>query len=293
MPSSSGAVLVTGCSSGIGRATAVHLAREGYTVFATVRREADAGELRALGLSTLLPVCPLDLSRAEQIPPVLDFVAGEISRRGIRGLHALVNNAGGSAVAPVELLSLDKFRTELMTRVLGSVGMVQAFLPLIREARGRIIWIVTPAIMPTPYVTSIHACDFAVNCVARTLEIELKPWDIPNIMVRCGGIRTRAAQRTSADKEDGLAQAPPERAALYRETLRHWGEDMADFDKKRSEPEKVAELISRALSARSPRRRYSVGHMSRAAAFLESLPPPLTDRILAFRFRQPRAGTGG
>ena len=279
------AVLVTGCSSGIGRAVATGLARDGYFVFATVRREDHAEELRRLGLPGLIPVCPLDLTCLSDIPPARDAVTAELSRRGLEGLYALVNNAGGSAVAPVELLSLESLRRELLARILGSVAMVQSFLPLIRLARGRMVWIVTPAMIPTPFVTSIHACDFAVNCVARTLEMELKPWDIPNIMVRCGGIRTPAGLRTTAEVEALLAVGPVDGVALYEKALRTWAQEMAAFDRKRTEPEEVVAVVSRLLSARSPRRRYSVGYLSGAAALLAALPPSITDRILGMRFR--------
>lgn len=170
------AVLITGCSSGIGRATALQLAIHGFTVFATVRKAADAGSLRALNAPNLVPVCPLDLTNLNDISTAFNTVTDELKRRGMQGLYALINNAGGGSPAPIELMDLDKFQVELQTRVLGSVAMVQAFLPLIRQAHGRIAWIMTPALMPTPYVASIHACDFAVNCIARTLDIELKSW---------------------------------------------------------------------------------------------------------------------
>jgi NAD(P)-dependent dehydrogenase (short-subunit alcohol dehydrogenase family) len=285
-------VLITGCSSGIGRATAIRLAQRGFTVFATVRKQADAESLRslneALGTTpTLIPICPLDLTRLEQIPHVMETVTEELKRRGKEGLYAFINNAGGGSVAPIELMDLHGFRTELEARVLGSVAMVQACLPMIRRARGRIAWIVTPAIMPTPYVTSIHACDFAVNCIARTLEIELKPWSIPNIMIRCGGIKTAASPRNAAELEASFKTWPPERSALYEPALRQWQDDLAEFDAKRTEPERVAQVVFKALCAEEPRRRYSIGHMARAAAFLESLPQPIVDSILAKRFKAP------
>jgi NAD(P)-dependent dehydrogenase (short-subunit alcohol dehydrogenase family) len=277
-------VLITGCSSGIGRAIAIHLAQRGFSVFATVRKEADAESLRSLNEPNLVPICPLDLTRLDQVPRAIETVAGELERRGQEGLYALINNAGGGCVAPIELMDLTSFRTELETRALGSVAMVQACLPMIRQARGRIVWIVTPAIMPVPYVTSIHACDFAVNCIARTLEIELKAWKIPNIMVRCGGIKTAANSRSNAELEAAFKIWPPERSSLYEPALRRWQADMAAFDAKRTEPERVAEVVYKALCAREPRRRYSIGHMARAAAFLESLPQPLVDSILTRRF---------
>lgn len=275
-------VLITGCSSGIGRATAIHLAQHGFTVFATVRKEVDAENLRSLNEPNLVPVCPLDLTRLDHIPPVAETVASELERRGKR-LYALINSAGGGGVAPIELLDLDRFRTELQARVLGSVAMVQTFLPMLRAVGGRIVWIVTPATIPTPYVASIHACDFAVNCIVRTLNIELKPWDIPNIMIRCGGIETPAGMRTTAEVEACL-RGPRERVMLYEQALRDWGQEMAEFDRKRTAPEKVAATVLKALAAPKPKRRYAIGYMSGAAALLETLPQPVADWILGMRF---------
>ena len=277
-------VLITGCSSGIGYATAIHLAQCGFSVFATVRKEADADRLRGLHEPNLIPICPLDLTRLDQIPQVIDTVTRELEQRGHQKLYALINNAGGGSVAPVELMDLDKFRVELQARVLGSVAMVQACLPMLRLSGGRLIWIATPAAIPTPYVTSIHACDFAVNCIVRTLDIELKPWQIPNILIRCGGIKTPAGLRTTDDVATVLQDGPLDRTALYQRQLRAWGRSMAEFDQKRTEPEKVAAVIFEALCARKPKRRYSIGYMAGAAALLESLPQSVADWILSKRF---------
>lgn len=283
-PCNDKAVLVTGCSSGIGRQIALTLAKHGFVVFATVRKEADAENLRNLGLPTLVPICPLDLTNLGHINEAAKLVADELSNRGVKGLYALINNAGGGSPAPIELIELEKFRIELHARVLGSIAMVQSFLPLIRIAGGRIVWIMTPALIPTPYVASIHACDFAIDCIARTLDIELKPWKIPNIMIKCGGIKTPAGLRTTADVEVALQRAPCDRASLYEKALRKWGKDMNDFDKRRTEPEVVAETVLKALLAKRPRRKYSVGYMVNAARLLEAMPQSVGDRILKMRF---------
>ena len=278
------AVLITGCSSGIGRQTAIALAKYGFHVFATVRKEVDAENLRGLSLPNLVPICPLDLTNFEHITDTARAVANELNNCGMKGLYALVNNAGSGSPAPIELMELEQFRTELQARVLGSVAMVQAFLPLIRRANGRIIWIVTPGLIPTPYVTSIHACDFAINCIARTLDIELKPWQIPNVLIKCGGIKTPAGSRTTTDVEAVLKKEPRERVSLYEQALREWAKDMAEFDKKRTEPEKVAEIVLKALIAKQPKSRYSIGHMVKAVNFLEAMPQSIADRILKMRF---------
>ncbi len=283
IPSQTRAVLVTGCSSGIGRAAAVHLARRGFTVFATVRKETSADSLRQAGLPGLIPVCPLDLSDPEQLRQAAQTVQAELDRRGISGLYALINNAGAGAVAPIELMDLAAFRADLLARLAGPVGLLQAFLPRLRQARGRVLWITTPALMPIPYVASIHACDFAVNCLARTLELELKPWGIPSIMIRCGGIKTAASERTARQMAEDMRGWPADRSALYADALKKEQAALGKFDEQRSEPEEVSHVIYQALTARRPRRRYSVGHLSRLAAVLELFPQPLVDRIMAMR----------
>ncbi len=278
------AVFITGCSSGIGRAAAVYLAKQGFTVFAGVRKDRDADSLGQLGLANLVPICPLDLTQSEHTREAVMAVEKEIKARGLAGLNALVNNAGGGFIAPVELIDVKKFRQELETRVLGSLDLVQKTLPLLRRGGGRIVWIMTPAIIPTPYVASIHACDFAVNCLARTLDIELKPWDIPQIMIRCGGIKTAAVASSAADLEESFRTWSRERFLPYKPLLFRWREDMDRFDAKRTEPEEVAKVVFKALCSRFPRRRYSVGHMARAAAFLEFFPQTWADFILKKRF---------
>jgi NAD(P)-dependent dehydrogenase (short-subunit alcohol dehydrogenase family) len=276
------AVVITGCSSGIGRAAALFLAQQGWVVFATVRREADAEALRSSHLDGLIPVCPLDLTRLEQINAAVDLIKGELDRRGIAGLSGVVNNAGGGGVAPIEAMDLEIFRTELQTRLWGPVALLQATLPLVRTAQGRVIWIVTPSLMPVPYVASIHACDFAANCLARTLQLELKPWGIPCIQIRCGGIDTPAASRTQTEMNRELQQ-PDSRLALYRDALEKEMASLRQFDQQRSAPEEVAKKVFQALTERRPRARYRVGYLSGLAAAVELLPQPWMDWVLAKR----------
>lgn len=274
-------ILITGCSSGIGRACAIGLARRGFTVFATVRRPADAEALRQIGLPDLIPVCPLDLTHPEHIPTAVDFVRAELGRRG-KGLYAILQNAGGGSFAPVELMDPALFRAELETRLVGPLALLQACLPMIRDARGRILWIVTPALLPVRYVASIHACDFAANCLVRTLNLELKRWNIPAVMIRCGGIQTAAVTRTGREIEDAL-RTWPERGDFYRDALQKELDDLAVFDQKRTPPEAVADVVYRALVAKRPRRRYSVGHMARLAAAAENLPQNWIDWLMEKR----------
>ena len=130
-----------------------------------------------------MPVWPLDLTKPGDISQAFEFISEELKKRNLPGLYALINNAGGGFIATIELMDLDKFKIELETRMVGPIRLLQTFLSLLREAKGRILWLVTPAIMPVPLVASIHICDFAVNYLARTLKIELKKWGIPVILI--------------------------------------------------------------------------------------------------------------
>jgi NAD(P)-dependent dehydrogenase (short-subunit alcohol dehydrogenase family) len=274
-------VLITGASSGIGQAIAAYLAGQNYLVFATVRKESARDALLRQNNPNLVPIYPLDLSSRAEIPAAVSAVQAELERRGLPGLSALINNAGGGEVAPIELMDVDSFERELHTRLSSAVALLQGCLPLLRQGSGRVLWIMTPAAIPTPYVTSIHACDFAVSCITRTLALELRAWNIPVVQIRCGGIDTPAGQGTPGAKEALLSRPG---GALYRGRIEKWYADMAGFDQKRTPAVKVAEVVQKALSAAHPRRHYSIGHMAGLAAFLESLPQDWGDWVLSKRF---------
>lgn len=276
-------VLVTGTSSGIGRTIAVYLAKRGFTVFATVRKEADAESLRNLNDPNLVPICPLDFSKPEHFPNVVEALKKELSTRGKEGLYALVNNAGGGFIAPVELMDLGKFRVEVETRIIGPVALVQSLLPLIRKGQGRILWIVTAGLAAIPYVSSIHACEFAATCIAHTLHLELTPWKIPNILIGCGGIKTSAPGRTARELEESLKQWSPERLELYSASLEKLKRSLTEFDKKRSNPEEVAKVVFKALCAKKPKRKYIVGYSAKAMSMLRFFPQSLIDYIFSKR----------
>ncbi len=277
-------ILVTGASSGIGFSISTYLAENGFTVFATVRKESDEERLKSLNLPELIPVYPLDLTEFSHIQLALKFVSEEMRKRGIKGLYGIINNAGGGFIAPVELMDLEKFRLEIETRILGHLRLIQTFLPMIREVKGRIIWITTPALVPIPFVSSIHACDFAVNCLARTLRIELSPWKIPVIMIRCGGIKTPAVEKSYIKLEEFLKNIPENNISkTYSEMLKREIEDLKEFDKRRTEPVEVAKTVFKALSVKNPKRRYQVGYMSDLSAFLELFPQSFVDFIMLKR----------
>jgi NAD(P)-dependent dehydrogenase (short-subunit alcohol dehydrogenase family) len=277
-------VLITGCSSGIGLATALSLAAHGFHVLAAVRREPDAERLRGFHLSSLEPVCPLDLTDPAQIAAAAASIKESLARKGRDRLYAIIHNAGGGFIAPVELMDTGRFRAEMEARVIGPVALLQSLLPLVRRARGgRILWISTPAMVAIPYVASINACEFAMNCVAQNLHLELSPWRIPSILIGCGGIRTAAPGRTKTELEESLRGWPRETSDLYAKSLQKLQDQFAQFDDRRTEPEAVAKVVYAALTAEKPKRKYLVGHQAGLLNFVSRLPQSVVEGIFQKR----------
>lgn len=150
------AVVVTGASSGIGRAIALHLARQkDFTVLATVRKFEDAKAIDELRQTNLHAIADVDLAeRPKQVRAVRKILLS-LRSEGVDGLYAIINNAGDGEIAPLELLDMDVLQKELRTRVLGPGTLVQMLLPEIRKGHGRLIWITTPG--PIPLVTKVRS----------------------------------------------------------------------------------------------------------------------------------------
>lgn len=280
-------VLITGTSSGIGHATALHLARQGFTVLATVRKQADADYLNEYHLSNLSPLCPLDLTHPEQIKEIAAQVKQKITNSDLPPLHAIINIAGGGQIAPIELMNIDAYRQELEKRLVGPIILLQELLPLLRSTHGRIVWIATPALLPVPYISDIHAPDFAINYLARTLNLELLPDGIRNILVRCGGINTSSPEHTEKKLDQMMNQWPEERLRIYRERLLKLHNEFSKFNTRRTEPKKVAQTIEKVLLTKHPHTRYQVGYMSGFGALAEKLPQSWVDVLMKWREQKP------
>ncbi|NSW93777.1 MAG: SDR family NAD(P)-dependent oxidoreductase, partial [Bacteroidales bacterium] len=241
-----------------------------------------AETLNKLGLN-IKTFCPLDLTKQEQIHAVANSVKEQILRKELPSLYSVIFVAGGGHIAPIELMEISNFRDELEKRLVGNITLLQQLIPLLRLTKGRVLWISTPGLFPVPYVADIHAPDFAVNYLARTLNLELRPDGIKNILIRCGGINTPAPKRTENNIIEQLKNCPKERLAIYESRLVKLESDLKRFAARRTEPEKVAELIAKVLRKEKPKVRYQVGHMSGLGAFLEKLPQSWVDYIMAKR----------
>jgi NAD(P)-dependent dehydrogenase (short-subunit alcohol dehydrogenase family) len=276
-------VLVTGASTGIGRATALRLDRAGWRVFTGVRREEDAESLRSEGSERLAPLM-LDVTEAGQIAAAAERVGGEV---GEAGLDGLVNNAGIGVIGPLETVPIEDFRRQIEVNLIGQVAVTQAMLPAIRRATGRIVFVSSAGgRMALPFGGSYHAAKFGLEAVADSLRQELRPWRIEVAVIEPGSIDTPIWERSVSAYEAMAARAPAKQEELYGTRLAGLKKGAERTAARGIPPQKVAAAIERALTARRPRTRSRVGLDAQGQVLLRRLlPDRALDRLIAVFLR--------
>jgi short-subunit dehydrogenase len=277
---SSKAVLITGCSTGIGRATAEHLAQRGHTVFATARRVESIEDLRRRGCRTLA----LDVTDEESMRAA---VAEVEEAEGAVG--ALVNNAGYSQSGAVETVPLDSVRAQFETNVFGLLRMCQLVLPgMRRERSGRIVNLSSMGGKLTfPGGGVYHATKHAVEALSDALRFEVKGFGVHVSIIEPGLIKTQFAEtavgRIAQDDgpyADFNSAVAASTAGVYEGPLGKLG----------GGPEAVAKAIERAITARRPRTRYPVTPSARFFLAQHALLPDRAwDALIGTSFPRPGA----
>jgi len=263
-------VLVTGASTGIGRASALRMDAEGWRVFAAVRREEDAAALLGAGSERLVPVM-LDVTDAGQIAAAVEQVAGEV---GEAGLDGLVNNAGIAVLSPLETIPVDDFRAQIEVNLTAQVAVTQAFLPLIRRATGRIVFVSSiGGRMALPFGGPYHASKYGIEAVADCLRQELRPWEIDVAVIEPGSIDTPIWERGERIADEVSGRAHDSQEEFYGETIGRFRAAVKRTAERGIPPEKVAKTIAHALTARRPRTRYLVGADARGQTIARRLLP--------------------
>lgn len=269
------AILVTGASTGIGFATALLLAREGYIVFAGVRTENDAERLRAAH-SNIRAVL-VDVRRRSDVSAALTGI-----EQSDAPLFAVVNNAGIAVAGPLEYLPLDDFHRQFDVNVFGALAVTQAALPLLRRTRGRIIFMssVSGQIAP-PLLGPYAASKFALEAMADSMRMELAPFGIFVSVVQPGNVRTPIWEKGRREKEELAARMPAQARANYGDAIDNLVRLTEREEQTGIDPDVVARTVLTALRARRPRARYPVGDppgwQRRMAALL---PEHLRDRLI-------------
>jgi NAD(P)-dependent dehydrogenase (short-subunit alcohol dehydrogenase family) len=286
--SSSMTVVVTGASTGIGAACALDYARRGMRVFAGVR-DPQAGEaLASKGGSSLIPIT-LDVTDELSIARSVEVVQRVVGNAGLGGL---VNNAGIAIASPLEVIPLAQLRKQLEVNVIGQIAVTQAFLPLLRRGRGRIVNMGSIAGRSTiPLLGPYSASKYALEALTDALRMELQPWGIQVSIIEPGAIATPIWEKSGKRAEDLEASSSAEEKALYGEMAMRIREAVAQSAARAISPDRVVRAVYHALTAPHPHTRYLVGGDARLRAWMVKwLPDRLQDRLLTWILKLPRAG---
>jgi NAD(P)-dependent dehydrogenase (short-subunit alcohol dehydrogenase family) len=260
----SGAVLVTGASTGIGEATALHLRELGFEPVAGIRRDEDAARLEGKGLRTVR----LDVTEEAQIAAVRDELSDE-------ALSGLVNNAGVAVAGPLEFLPIDQLRRQLEVNLIGQVAMIQALLPALRRGGGRIVNVSSiGGRVAAPLLSPYNASKFGLEAVSDSLRRELRGQGVDVILVEPGGVRTPIWRKGNELASEMLARMPADAERLYGRLIAGVQKETVRIERESGLPPRaVAEVIGKALTADRPRTRYLVGTDAKVRARLARLLP--------------------
>jgi NAD(P)-dependent dehydrogenase (short-subunit alcohol dehydrogenase family) len=274
-------VLITGCSSGIGAATADHLAQRGWTVYATARQTEALAPLVANGCRALA----LDVTDEDSMRAAVEQVEAEQGSVG-----ALVNNAGYSQSGALESIPLENIRRQFETNVFGLIRMCQLVLPGMRKAgAGRIVNIGSMGGKLTfPGGGVYHATKYSVEALSDALRFEVQGFGVKVVLIEPGLIVTEFA-RTAVGSVDGIAADGPYMAFNKAVAERTEGAYQGMLAKLGGGPEDVARVIRRALESRRPKPRYTVTpSASLAIAQRRMVSDRLWDRAMRSQFPVPR-----
>lgn len=272
-------VVLTGASSGLGWTAALQLEDLGFRVFAGVRKVADGEKLVAQSAYGRVHPVIMDVTNTDQIRDAVDEIAGEL---GESPLWALVNNAGVSFPGPLECVTPERLRLQLETNVVGQLAVIQAFLPMLRESRGRIVNVTSGlGRIALPYLGVYSAAQFAKEGMSDALRRELRPFGISVSVVQPGTIVTPIWEKVTGWGQEVLDSGHPETDRYRDSFLRFLAMNEKQAQESKTRPEDFADVVTRALTAAKPRTRYPVGSDMVAASVLVRLLP---DRLLDKRF---------
>jgi NAD(P)-dependent dehydrogenase (short-subunit alcohol dehydrogenase family) len=279
-PANQRAVLVTGASTGIGRACALGFDKAGWQVFAGVRRVEDGESLRSEASPSLTPLI-IDVTDTDSI----ERAAAAIDAAAPGGLAGLVNNAGVSAGGPLEFLPMEMVREAMEVNYFGQIAVTQAMLPLIRRGPGRIVNIGSVGGRSAsgflgPYAASKHA----IEAFTDSLRQELRPWGIWVSVIEPGAVATPIWEKGARTRDQLVERMPPPALELYRPVLEAMPRILERQAKSGVPPERVFERVQHALTARRPKPRYVVGTEARIQLALKALLPTRTLDAVVARF---------
>ena len=274
------AVIITGASTGIGQACALYLNKLGFQVFAGVRKLEDGSALEQQVANRLTPVI-MDVTDSVSISAAVATISAKLDEHRLVGL---VNNAGIAVGGPLEFIPLERLRWQVEVNVIGQIAVTQAFLPLLRNSQGRIIFISSiSGRVATPLIGPYAASKFALEALADSLRRELLPWGIQVSVIQPGKISTPIWGKSVAAADELVTNLPDEAHKLYGNMI-GTARDSVLRSRKGTSSEAVARAVAHALISSRPRTRYLVGLDAKLAALIvHFLPDRMIDRLLAYQ----------
>lgn len=266
-------VLVTGCSSGIGRALAREFDRNGHRTFATARRVESLKDLAGRQIEQL----SLDVTDSGSVQTAINEVIARAGR-----IDIVVNNAGYILAGPLAEVPIDDFKRQFDTNVAGALAVIQAAFPHMANAgSGRVVNIGSiVGVLPTPYVGAYCASKSALHAVTDALRVELAPFGIQVVLVQPASVRSNIA----APALQGLERYAND-ASYYHRVHEHIEARARLSQEKPMDTDQFAHDVVAAIIRKDPPRVIRIGRGAKAYAALAQLPRCLLDRILTTRFR--------
>ncbi|KAK3250817.1 hypothetical protein CYMTET_39821 [Cymbomonas tetramitiformis] len=286
---SSGGVVITGASSGIGLHAAQHLAKKGYRVYATVRRPIDVDKLSAFDLPLLNPII-MDVTDAPSIDKSVKFIISDLAAHNIP-LVALVNNAGAPANCPVELTDLEDARANFEVNYFGVLAVTQRFLPLLRETGkgARVVMVSSLAgLISSDNGNPYSATKFALEALSEALRYEVAHFGISVSVINPAYVETAISKKSTALKDKSRTTYTSEQLTLYNHVI---GEKRVNrshaIASKGDSPEVTTTAITDAICSPYPQVRYIVANVDGTPAWIFAymkyfLPERLTEKIVLF-----------
>ncbi len=285
MAEASKAVLITGCSSGIGRATASRLAGSGWTVYATARRLDSIAALQEDGCETL----ELDVTDEHSMLAAVERIEQDHGAVGV-----LINNAGYSQSGAIETVPLDAVRRQFETNIFGLVRLTQLVLPKMRAQHwGKIVNVGSMGgRVSFPGAAHYHATKHALEAISDAMRFELQGFGIDVILLEPGLIKTEFGEAAVASMADVQSKGDGEDPyALFNTTVGAVTQGAYDGPLRvlGGGPERVAKVIERALGRRRPPARITITPSAKVMIALHSLlPDRMWDAMLRRQYPQPK-----
>ncbi|EFH87252.1 SDR family NAD(P)-dependent oxidoreductase [Ktedonobacter racemifer] len=265
-------IVITGCSSGFGRLSALEMARRGWHVFATVRKTADQEDLLAeatrQGCASQFTVLFCDITDEQQVSTLAQQVQEHLGTHP--HLHALLNNAGTAYGAPLEILPIQDLRAQIEVNAIAHLAVTQAFLPLLKLAHGTIINISSIAgRFSSPITGAYSASKYALEALSDALRFELRPFGVRVVLIEPASSPTDIWE-TSIERSRWLDS---HKGGSYGKLINLFEKLAVRSSRKGFPPQLVADTVARILESEKPRARYVIPRSASALILARRLLP--------------------